>query len=82
MAEAAPINIQIDPEALKAQIEEAVATEFNEFAMRLRTAADVLDRGKFWEWRDEEDAKELKREYERGFADGKAAEQNSEGNET
>ena len=57
MAEATPIQIQIDPEGLKAQIEQAVTAQFEEFAMRLRVAADDLDQGKFWKWREGEDRK-------------------------
>lgn len=73
MAEATPINIQIDPEALKTQIQEVVHKEFGEMATRLRMAADALDQGKFWEWRSEEDNRLREQAYQKGFEAGKAA---------
>lgn len=46
MAELQPIQIQIDPEALRKQIREVVEAEFDEFSNRLRWAANALDAGK------------------------------------
>ena len=73
MADMAPINIQIDPETLKAQIREVVEKEFFMLAARLRGAADTLDQGEFWAEKAKWDVQELEREYQRGFKDGQAA---------
>lgn len=68
MVEATPIQIQIDPETLREQVRSIIEKEFEDFAFRLRQAADDLDGGvflKLWE-ASNEDA------YKRGFEAGRA----------
>lgn len=43
MVKAEPINIQIDPEHLRAQIKEIIDQELRVFAGKLRWASDALD---------------------------------------
>lgn len=44
-----PITIKIDGEALRIQVEGAIAKAMEEAAWQLRNAADILDRGKWIE---------------------------------
>lgn len=43
MAKVEPINIQIDPEHLRAQIKDIIDQELRVFAGKLRWASDALD---------------------------------------
>lgn len=43
MAKMEPINIQVDPEALKAHIKEVLDESFAQYGWRLRDAANALD---------------------------------------
>jgi hypothetical protein len=73
MAETPNINIQIDQDALREQIEKTIHKAFREASMRLRIAADQLDKN---EWADNFFANQeerVKAEYKRGFEEGRAA---------
>lgn len=61
MAEMPPVQIQIDPETLRRQVQQAIITEYLGFANRLRHAADAIDGGAWLEdqeriFRDQYDA--------------------------
>lgn len=71
MAETPSINIQIDQDALREQVEGVITQAMRDAAMRLRTAADGLDNGEWWQFHDEN----LKSEYERGFKAGQESKQ-------
>lgn len=66
MASVPEIRIQLDEEGIKAQIQEAIGSQFYDFATRLRTAADDLDGGKWWD----DHRKYIEAEYDRGYQDG------------
>lgn len=66
------INIQIDENALRQQIEQTLDKALLDAAIRLRLAADSLDRGEWWESFSAENAKRLRAEYERGYEDARA----------
>lgn len=66
MAEPQSIKIQIDEEALRGQVSNALQEATESAAMRLRSAADVLDGGR---WITEFEAfqdERLRQEYARG----------------
>lgn len=73
MANMPEIRIQLDEASLKSQVHRSLEDEFEQFAWRLRAAADVLDNGgwnkEHGDWMDEE----RKKEYKRGYEEGKAA---------
>lgn len=49
MAEPTKIEIRVNAEAVAQEVTEEIGKIFEEFAMRLRYAADGLDQGKWWE---------------------------------
>lgn len=61
------ITIQIDEQALRDQIDQAISEAFLNAAGNLRHAADILDGGKFWDVQSEYH----RDEYQRGFEAGK-----------
>lgn len=73
MANIPEIKIQIDENALRTQVRDAIQAEFAEFAMRLRIASDVLDGEQFINQHEKWQADERKKEYKRGYEEGKAA---------
>ncbi|WP_067198897.1 hypothetical protein [Microbacterium sp. XT11] len=66
MAESPSINIQIDEQALRDQIDKTVQDAFREASMRLRLAADALDGGEWIRGFEEHQEQRLRDEYERG----------------
>lgn len=69
MAQIPEIKIQLDEDGIKAQLQESIGSQFRDFSMRLRMAADALDGGHWWQ----EHEKFIKSEYDRGFEAGKKA---------
>lgn len=67
------ITIQVDEDALRKQVEEAIEKVLQEMSMRLRFAADHLDKSEWINGFNEIHQQELKRSYERGVNDGRAA---------
>ncbi|MBT2484819.1 MULTISPECIES: hypothetical protein [unclassified Microbacterium] len=72
MAETPSIKIQIDEAALKEQVTKALQESMQDAAMRLRSAADALDGGRWITEFEEYQAKRLRDEFERGRRDALA----------
>lgn len=66
MAKIPEIKIQLDEDGIKAQLQESIGSQFRDFSMRLRVAADDLDGGKWWD----EHREYIEAEYDRGYQDG------------
>lgn len=66
MAEMPPIQIQIDQETLRRQIQNVIHTEYLEFANRLRWAANAIDGGS---WQADQD-QALRNQYDSGVIFG------------
>lgn len=67
-----PIVIQLDEEVIRGQIRKAVEAELDEFARRLRVAADIIDGYRFMAERDEFVEQRLQDAYANGVADESA----------
>jgi len=72
MAETPSINIQIDEQALRDQIDKTVQGALREASMRLRFAADALDNSEWIKGFEEHQEQRLRDEYERGRKDALA----------
>ena len=72
MAETPSINIQIDEQALRDQIDETVQKVLREAATRLRIAADTLDNGEWIKEFEGHQEQRLRDEYARGRKDALA----------
>lgn len=75
MAETPSINIQIDEQALRDQIDRTVQDALREASMRLRVAADALDNREWIKGFEEHQEQRLRDEYERGRKDALADEE-------
>lgn len=73
MANIPEVKIQIDQSALRQQIHDVISEQFLQFSWRLRAAADALDDGVWIQENSDWVADERKKEYKRGYEDGKAA---------
>lgn len=77
MGDTPEIKIQIDEDALRAQVREAIGTVFNDAAIALRQAADALDGGRWWKENQEFIDNLVKTEVKRALAsagvEGKAS---------
>lgn len=67
-----PIVIQLDEEVIRGQIRKAVEAGLDEFARRLRVAADIIDGYRFMAERDEFVEQRLQDAYANGVADESA----------
>lgn len=72
MAEPQSIKIQIDEEALRQQVETSLQEATESAAMRLRSAADVLDGGRWITEFEKFQEQRMRDEYARGRADAVA----------
>ncbi|VHM07300.1 Uncharacterised protein [Streptococcus pyogenes] len=72
MAETPSIKIQIDEATLKEQVGKALQESMQDAAMRLRSAADALDGGRWIGDFEAFQAQRLREEYQRGRADALA----------
>lgn len=64
------VKITIDQDALRAQIDEAIATALREASLKLRMAADDLDPS-FWPRQEAYMNDERNKSYDLGYIDGK-----------
>lgn len=67
------ITIQVDQDALRKQVEDTLTKVFQEMSMRLRFAADELDKSDWINGFNEIHQQELKKAHERGIAEGRTA---------
>lgn len=67
------ITIQVDEEALREQLETIIQKALEEMSMRMRFAADALDKSKWLDEFHEFHQNELKEARKKGFEEGRAS---------